>query len=492
VTTTPESRGLRLPLPRLLAFATGSIPVYMLLLVLGTYVTPFYAGTVKIKLAVLGVALSSLRFIDVGFDFVLGWFMDRFETPLGRFKPWFLLALPVFVIGVYELLNPPAHAGLWHLVPWLLVCYLAYSLLGLSHAAWAANLGNTYHERSRVFGWTQAIAVIGSVSLLLAPIWSNGALWRGLLGKLGYQAAVWAGPAIKPGDPDSMPRLALLLIIVAAVTIPLNAMFTPERVVRDIKKGGASFKDIAAIFTTGSMARIVAADLLLTLGANTTAPMYVFFFHTAKGFEISEVSYLLIPYIGAGIIGAPIWAHVAQRVGKHRAVQIACLAYGVTQSVLMMIPKGLLGWTALGMFTVGFSASAFIPVVRSMVADVGDQIRLETGKERAGVLYSIVILVQKFGTSVTAIIVLPILQWVGFDPAPKAHNTPHAVFGLEMCYLFAPVIFVVLGTIPLLGYKLTRQKHQEIQAALEERERASLAASEEALLGGGEAPAAAE
>lgn len=439
----------------------------MLLLVLGTYITPFYAGTVGIKLAVLGAALSSLRLIDVGFDFVLGWLMDRFETPMGRFKPWFVLALPVFILGVYKLLNPPEGAGLEHLVPWLLVCYLAYSLLGLSHAAWGANLAGDYKERSRIFGWTQAVAVIGSVSLLLAPILSGG--------------------AIKPGAAESMPKLAWILIAVALITIPINALFTPERVVRNTKQK-SSFKDLAAIFTTGSMSRLVLADLLLTLGANSTAPMYVFFFHTAKGFEISEVSYLLIPYIGAGIFGAPIWAHVADRVGKHRAIQIGCLAYGITQTILMAIPAGLLAPTAVGMFAVGFSASAFIPLMRSMVGDVTDELRLTTGKERAGVLYSLVILVQKIGSSVTAIIVLPILQAVGFNPKPHAVNTPEAIFGLQMCYLFAPVIFVLIGALVFFGYKLTPERHGEIKDALDAQERASYAAAEDTFAAPGEPP----
>ena len=456
----------RLPLPRVLAFATGSIPVYMLLLVLGTYITPFYAGTVGIKLAVLGATLSSLRLIDVAFDFILGWLMDRFETPIGRFKPWFILSLPVFWLGVFKLLNPPVGAGLDHLVPWLLVSYMAYSLLGLSHAAWAANLATDYHERSRIFGWTQGIAVIGSVSLLAAPILTNG----------------W----VKPGDGDSMPRLAILLIAVATITIPINAIFTPERVVRGAKGSGASFKDLIAIFTTGSMSRLVIADLLLTLGANSTGPMYVFFFHSAKGFEISQVSYLLIPYVGAGILGAPTWARVATRFGKHRALQIACLLYGITQAILMAIPAGLLWQTALGMFCVGFSASAFIPMMRSMVADVTDELRLTTGQERAGVLYSLVILVQKFGTSVTAIIVLPILDYVGFDPKPHAANTPEAIFGLQMCYLFAPIIFVLIGSLVFFGYKLTPQRHAEIAAALKEREALSLASAEEAFAGSAE------
>ena len=265
------------------------------------------------------------------------------------------------------------------------------------------------------------------------------------------------------------------MIIVALVTIPINALFTPERVVRDTKRAKSSLKDLTAIFTTGSMSRLVLADLLLTLGANTTAPMYVFFFHTAKGFEISQVSYLLIPYIGAGIFGAPIWAHVADRFGKHRAIQIACVGYGITQSILMAIPAGLFELTAVGMFAVGFSASAFIPLMRSMVGDVTDELRLSTGKERAGVLYSLVILVQKIGTSVTAIIVLPILQYVGFNPKPHAVNTPEAIFGLQMCYLFAPVIFVLIGGLVFFGYKLTPHRHGEIQAALKEREAASFA-----------------
>lgn len=460
MTSTGATTVRPLPLPRLLAYATGSMPVYMLLLVLGTYITPFYAGTVGIKLAVLGATLSSLRLIDVGFDFALGWLMDRFETPIGRFKPWFLLSLPVFLVGVYWILNPPEGAGVDYLVPWLLVCYLAYSLLGLSHAAWGANLAHDYHERSRIFGWTQAVAVVGSVSLLLAPLLSRG--------------------AIKPGEAASMPKLAWLLMGVAAVAIPLNFLFTPERVVRHVKTEGTSFKDIAAIFTTGSMFRIVLVDLLLTLGANTTAPMYVFYFHTAKGFPISHVSYLLIPYIGAGIVGAPVWAHIAQRFGKHRGVQIACVAYGVTQSILMAIPAKLLLPTAVGMFAVGFSASAFIPLMRAMVGDATDELRLNTGKERAGVLYSLVILTQKVGTSVTAIIVLPILQFVGFNPKPNGFNTPHAIFGLEMCYLFAPVIFVLIGGVALFGYKLTPKRHGEIRAALEDQERASVAAAEEA------------
>src|SRR5436305_1867836 len=126
---------------------------------------------------------------------------------------------------------------------------------------------------------SQAAAPVGR--LPLPRVWAFGTgsipVFMLLLGLGTYITSFYAGTgAIKPGEADSMPKLAWALIAVALVAIPINAIFTPERVVRDLKPQGASFADIAKIFTTGSMSRVVLADLLLTLGANTTAPMYVF------------------------------------------------------------------------------------------------------------------------------------------------------------------------------------------------------------------------
>jgi glycoside/pentoside/hexuronide:cation symporter, GPH family len=56
-------------------------------------------------------------------------------------------------------------------------------------------------------------------------------------------------------------------------------------------------------------------------------------------------------------------------------------------------------------------------------------------------------------------------------------NTPHAIFGLEMCYLFAPVILVWAGGAMFFGYRLDATRHAEIRAALD------VAAAEESLIG---------
>ncbi len=234
------------------------------------------------------------------------------------------------------------------------------------------------------------------------------------------------------------------------------------------------------------MLRLILADLFLTLGPGTTAPIYIFFFHEAKKFSLVEVPILLIPYVAAGVFGAPFWGRMAQLLGKHRTLQVACVAYAVTQTILMVLPAGQFLITAIGMASVGFCASAFVLLVRSMVADVADQLRLETGQERSGVLFALVTMTQKFGTSITISIVYPILAMVGFNAKDGAVNTPYAIWGLEMCYLFAPILLVLVGGAMFFGYSLTAERQDEIRTQLDALRAAEEGAGAESLLGHGE------
>ena len=69
---------------------------------------------------------------------------------------------------------------------------------------------------------------------------------------------------------------------------------------------------------------------------------------------------------------------------------------------------------------------------------------------------------------------------VGYNGAEGAVNSKGAIFGLEMCYLFAPVILVWAGGAMFFGYKLDSKRHAEIRRALAEPD---FLASEEALVG---------
>lgn len=445
----PSGAG-RLSTPVIFAFASAAIPAAALGLVLGVYMPRFFASHLHIGLLAVGGAVATVRLIDVFFDIIIGWGMDRTRTRFGRYRVWYVIGMPILMLAVYELFNPPAGVGVGYLMTWLLVMYAGISISTLAHQAWAANIATDYHERSRVIGWMQAVGIFGAVSLLLLPLLSHG--------------------LIDPSKGSSMSILGWIIMAAIPITTLLVVVATPERIKPEAKKETFALKDYIRTITRPTMVRLILADLFLTLGPGTTGPLYIFFFHDAKGFEPSVVSLLLIPFIGAGVLGAPFWARVAKRFSKHRTLQIAAVCYAVAQTTLMAIPAGLLVPTAFGMFAVGFCSSAFLLLVRSMVADYADEMKLEQGAERTGMLYAMVILTQKIGSSITVSIVFPILAFVGYNAMEGAVNTERAITGLEMCYLFAPVILVLVGAAMVFGYKLDDKRHAEIREALDKRD----------------------
>lgn len=465
ISTGAASRG-RLPLPRLLAFSLGSIPAYMLISMTSVYLPPFYAGKMGISLTAIGATIGLLRLTDLGLDLALGWLMDKTRTPMGRYRPWYLAGLPVLWLAVYKVFNPPADVDTAYLFVWYILLYVAYSMLVLGHSAWAAAISGSYNERSRMFGWMLGIGVFGSSFLGALPLLTHG--------------------AIAPANPNSMSTIGWIIISVGTVAVGIATLSAPEPINPTARKERTSLKDYLAVFTNPSMFRLILADLFLILGPGASAPIYVFFFREGKAFDAASVGLLLIPYGAAGIFGAPVWAWIAQRLGKHRTVQIAGLAYAVFQTILMIVPAGLFWPTFISMFSVGFCASAFIVLIRAMVADVSDELRLATGQERSGVLYALVTLTQKLGSSLAVVIIYPILDAVGFVAKPGYHNSPAALRGLELCYVFAPIILVVVGSACLLGYKLDAKRQGEIRSALDELEARDYAGSTEVLGGPGE------
>ena len=457
----------KLPLGQILSFSAPGLPLAAMLLVVAVYLPRFYVG-MGVKFVAVGLAILMVRAIDILFDPFLGLAMDRTRTAIGRYRPWLLAGAPVIMLGLYELLLPTGKVDALHLGLWLLVAYAGYSMINLCLAAWSTGIAATYDERSRLWGWTQSLAVLGSVGLLLVlPLVTRG---RVVLGK-----------------GASMPTVGWILIIAVPLAALICCLFTPDRVARAGERPRFRLADYWSAVARPSMRRIIFADLALTLGPGTTAPLYVYFFHDAKGFSIPHVGYLLIFYIGAGLVGAPFWARIARVVGKHRTVQIACVAYGIAQTVLMVIPRVYPGYrlidglpTALGMFAVGFCASSFVLLIRAMVSDVADEVRLEQGQDITSLLFSMVTTTSKVGVAITVTAVFPILQFAGYDGREGAVNTHPAIFALEMCYLFAPIILVFVGGAMFFGYTLDARRHGAIREALEARE---YAGAEETLTG---------
>ncbi|HXC56713.1 MAG TPA: MFS transporter [Rhizomicrobium sp.] len=448
--TTPASPTVnRLPARLLAPFASASMPVAALQIPLTVYLPNYYASHIGISLAAVGAAFSIVRLIDIVFDPMIGVAINATNTPFGRFRPWMVAGAPLLMIAAYMMFMAQPGVTYIYMVGWLLVLYAGYSMLTLGHSAWAAALVPEYHQRSRVYGWMQAIGVLAVIVVLALPA-IMATVWHKSTAE-GVQAMGWFTIAITPFT---------ILLCTALVGEP-KQIETGQRV---------TLRDYWTMFARPSLLRILASDLFLALGPAITAALYIFFFTQALGFSRTQTNLLLLIYIAAGLVGAPAWAQVAKRLGKHQTVMLGCVLYGFAQGFVFVCPRGSMGFMVPGMFFAGFVVSCFTFLIRAMVADISDEVRLEMGKDRAALLYGLITSTSKVGSTISVVSTFSILAAFGFNAKEGVMNSGVPLDALIGCYVVVPILTMFVGAAALWGYKLDASRHDGIRAQLAERD----------------------
>jgi Na+/melibiose symporter-like transporter len=409
----------------------------------------YYATHVGLSIGMVGAVFMAVRLIDIVFDPLVGWGMDRTRTRFGRYRPWMALSTPILMLAalmMFVLVRPGAGPG--YLFLWLLVLYVGFSIGTLAQLGWASVLAPQYDQRSRVYAWWQVFNIIGVIAILILP----AAVIQ--LGLGDYVAGVhimgWAILAALP--------LTIGLALVA-VPEPVNPGDAPHG-------GGAAYLEL---LKRPAVVKLLTADLLLGIAPGITGALLFFFFGQVKGYDRTEASLFMLLYFIAGLFGAPVWAWLATRIGKDRALAVASLIFAGLYFGATLLPGGNFALTAVAMFIAGLPYAAGLFLLRAMMADLGDEVRLETGVDRTGLMFSILSATTKIG-HVVALIPYLILQAVGFQAvAPAGGNSPMSLLVLQVLFVVAPAVLIAAAAWALKDYPLTPARHAAVRAELEAR-----------------------
>ena len=435
----------------LTAFVGPCLPLAALGLPLAVALPNFYSSYVGLPIGLTGLAFLAVRCVDIGFDPVIGWAMDRTRNRFGPYRTWITLGTPILMLATAMIFFVQPGAGFAYLFAWLLALYLGFSICTLAQLAWGAVLAPEYDQRSRLYGWWQAANIFGVLLALAIPTLV-------LQLKLGdYVQGVRAmGAFIVAGLPLT------LLLALALAPEPRTANARP--------KGGLSAW--LALFRRPAVRRILVCDLLLGIAPGLTGALLFYFFEFVKGFERAQSQWFMVAYFVAGLIGAPFWSWLAMRIGKHRALAAASLVFAALYAGVGLLPGGNFPLTLAGLFVAGLPYAAGLLLTRAMMADVADEVRFETGEDRMGLLFSLLSLTTKLGYAVS-VGSLVILSAAGFDGKPHLRYAPTAFPTLEILFVVVPTLLLALAALPLRGYPLGPARHAEIRAALEARDAAA-------------------
>jgi Na+/melibiose symporter-like transporter len=436
----------------LAAFAAPCLPMAALGLPLVVHLPTFYSQVVGLPLGTVGMIFLLVRLLDIGVDPLLGNLMDRTRTRFGRFKPWLVASILVMALSTWMLFLPPAAvlaasegARTVFLTLWLLVVYLGFSMSVLAQTSWASVLSPDYDQRARIYGFWTTGNVIGILLVLVLPV---------LVGATGGDQA------------EGVAAMGWFIVVLLPLTIALAVWRVPEPM--PDKPSHGSLRDYLEFMKMASVRRLMWTDLLFGLAPGVTGALALYYFQAAKGLEEMQSNILIFLYFAAGLVGAALWSWLATKIGKHKALAAAGIMFAVAYVAVALVPPGNFILTCLTMAGVGVPFCAGQVLLRAMLADVGDEDRLNSGKDRTGQLFALLTATNKIGYALAGATFIP-LGMAGFNRDAGAVQTADALTALQVLFVGLPIVFLLAASWVIYSFPMDKERQTAIRRELEAR-----------------------
>lgn len=434
----------------LIAFASPAAPISALGLPLIVYLPPFYAEDMGIGLGLVGTVFMITRFWDVLTDPLLGVVSDRFRTRWGRRRPWVVASVPIVLLAVWQIFMPTPPVDWLYLLGWMIFLYVGWTLLTISHMSWGAELTPDYDERSRVQAAREIALLLGVVAVLALPA------------------------ILEQADPSSTRagRLAAMgwfIVLFLPVTVAWAVSKAPERDAPEAPQLGWR-RAASLVAGNAPLRRVLVMDAISGVGGGIISSLFLFladdFLHLSK-----QASFLLLLYFISGVSFITPMVRLSYRIGKHRTLAFSSLFTVVTMPAVLLVPPGDV-WLAGGYcILVGINLGVGPFLFRSIMADVADQDRVESGAQRTGLYYSLLTMTNKVGYAVSIGVVYPALEWIGY--APGTENTPEAISGLAAMFVWPPLVLFACVGVLMWSFPIDRERQEELRRQIELQERAT-------------------
>lgn len=449
----PAAPTERLPWLTVLGFGQLAVPLAFAGLPIAVFVSKFYTDDLNISIGTVGAILLIARLADFIVDPIIGYASDRTTWNLGRRRTWVLLGAPVFMLGVYMLFLPPRDATEVHLLIWIAVFYLGWTMITIPYGAWGAELSGDYNERSRITGVREIFTLVGLA----------------LAGAIPVLLSVFGGAAAADGAGYWRTMEVLGLTIVGLTPFGVAIMFwsTPEPPYGEAKHVSV-WKGAQAALANLPFLRLFAATFAVRIASRAAEVLFLFYLADAVGLVKSQRDQFPLTLIVSAIVFAPLWIWLGGVITKHKALSLAMMmGVGVFVAMPFFQEAGYLPNLILFM-VLGAAFSAPYTLGQSIAADVVDLDSLKTHEPRAGLIISFFGLAIKGGDAIGAGFALMLVGYLGFDAAASV-KTPEAISALTIVFAALPIAFYVPAIALLWTFPITPEVQRRIRRLVERR-----------------------
>ncbi len=444
--------GARLSVREKAVYGFGDLLIAVRMSSFQFYLLPFYTDVVLLAPWLAGLGKMAGMVWDGINDPVTGYLSDRARTRLGRRRPFLLGAAVPLGIAFAALWSPPPglgeRLGFAYLVVVFLVLDTAFSCYTTPYLALGAELSDDYHERTQLAASRAFFHLIGLFLGVAVP----AAILARAAGSAGAFRVMGVG-------------MGAGMVAVALVTGAL--LREPPLLEHDaVRLSWRSFTEgFASTLRNPSFRVLIATFALVLLGGGLYQMLvpYAFKYWLRRPELVGRAP---LAYMVASVLSLPLWTRLAHRLGKDRALRLcmlwAVIALGATPFALD--PEMGQFRTLVFVGLAGLGNGGWIVLPAAITADVIDYDELHTARRREGAYFGVWTLVMKWGNAVASGVVGIALQLLGF--VPNQAQAPSTILGIKILYGPVPALLMLAAFCVFLRFPLTRERHEEVQAAL--------------------------
>ena len=463
----------------ILLYVFGAASTGVKMRALSSFLLIFYNQSLGLPPTTVALAITIITVFDAVVDPLTGFASDRLRSRWGRRHPFMYAAAIPIAAAFYFLWNPPAGLSDGALFAHLLVCLMLLRLFDtffeLPSLALGPELVQDYYRRtvlvsSRIFFRTIAGVLFAIAAYQLFLPESAG----GVTNRAGYQAFALAGSAIM-----------FISILTSALATHRYIPWLEKPAAKPLS-GMAFFGDVLRLLRNKPARIMLLVGMLVAVvnGARSGLELYfgLYFWGLGQGQLAAMTS------IGAAgtLLGAFVAPRLSTMVGKKHGV---VGGYAVAMFLnLLPIALRLAGaipgdGSALTFWIV--SAQSFLlsvlyvttaVLMNSMLADVVEDVEVETGRRSEGLLFSADAFFSKAVSGVGVLIAGAILALISFPENAKIQGvSPNVAWDLGAVFIPLVLVFSVVVLALLATFPIDRRRHEDNLATLGGRQAASTA-----------------
>ncbi len=427
------------------------------------YVFYYYEVEIGLPVALLGLAFIIFAIWNMINDPLLGYLTDRpfkWSKKYGFRAPWMMIGVIPYIICWWFLFAIP-DSLVENSDPWPIFWYFIivtclfdtfYSLFSIHINAGFATYFRTDAERRR------SSAINTTIPIILQLF-------------IGFTVPIF----YIYGDRSSMilaqTLVVFLLIICVLILIPgiRETEEIKEAFLRGYQERGRDpyFKTIKSAFKRKNFVATLLVFMALSLGSTLAKASEVYFMKDILRLPLYNAVFTGLAYFFGFVLFIPFWSNISKKYGHGKTMKLSCVLIGLVYLPQLWITT--LTEAIIFSFLGGFVAGSFWVTLGPVTADVYDECTISTGKHQEATYEGIRTLFFRIALIGQAAIFVAIHVATGYNPDPKAVQTPLAIWGIRIHAGLLPSLLGFIAFIILYKYyDLIGEKQKAFKKKLRE------------------------